>query len=98
MTFPAVGVEEVPWITVEQMREVDRVAIAIGLDLTRMMENAGASLSFLARALLGATCAAARSPCSPARAGTAGAVWWRRGASMQRLQRRALPAPSALAV
>lgn len=34
MTFPAVGVEEVPWITVEQMREVDRVAIAIGLDLT----------------------------------------------------------------
>lgn len=53
MTFPAVGAEEVPWITVQQMREVDRLALAIGLDLPRMMENAGANLASLARALLG---------------------------------------------
>jgi NAD(P)H-hydrate epimerase len=35
------------------MREVDRVAIALGLSLQRMMENAGASLASLACRLLG---------------------------------------------
>ncbi len=42
-----------PWISVAQMREVDRVAVEIGLSLTRMMENAGAALAGLALALLG---------------------------------------------
>src|SRR5258708_5868260 len=35
------------------MREVDRVAIELGLTLPRMMENAGANLARLALALLG---------------------------------------------
>ena len=41
------------WISVHQMREVDRVAIELGLTLTRMMENAGANLAWLASAMLG---------------------------------------------
>ena len=41
------------WISVRQMREVDRVAIELGLTLTRMMENAGANLAWLASAMLG---------------------------------------------
>jgi NAD(P)H-hydrate epimerase len=35
------------------MRNVDRVAIEIGLTLTRMMENAGANLAWLASVMLG---------------------------------------------
>jgi NAD(P)H-hydrate epimerase len=35
------------------MRDVDRVAIQLGLTLTRMMENAGANLAWLAGVLLG---------------------------------------------
>jgi NAD(P)H-hydrate epimerase len=35
------------------MRDVDRVAIEPGLTLTRMMENAGANLAWLASAMLG---------------------------------------------
>jgi hypothetical protein len=42
------------------MRDVDRAAIAIGLSLTRMMENAGAGLAWLACALLGGDVAGRR--------------------------------------
>jgi NAD(P)H-hydrate epimerase len=53
MPLPVVGGDRLAWITVEQMREVDRVAIEVGLSLVRMMENAGANLAALARELLG---------------------------------------------
>ena len=35
------------------MRDVNRVAIELGLTLTRMMENAGANLAWLASVMLG---------------------------------------------
>ena len=44
----------VSWISVPQMRDVDRVAMELGLTLTRMMENAGANLAWLASVMLGA--------------------------------------------
>ena len=40
-------------VTVAQMREVDRVAIDLGVTLPRMMENAGGHLALLALKLLG---------------------------------------------
>jgi NAD(P)H-hydrate epimerase len=44
----------VPWLTVEQMREVDRIMVdELGISLVRMMENAGRNLAELARYLLG---------------------------------------------
>jgi len=43
----------VSWISVDQMRDVDRVAMELGLTLTRMMENAGANLAWLASVILG---------------------------------------------
>ncbi|MGI9556391.1 MAG: NAD(P)H-hydrate epimerase [Solirubrobacterales bacterium] len=51
--FPSVDGADLPWITVEQMRTVDRVAIELGLSLPRMMENAGGNLTAVARAMLG---------------------------------------------
>jgi NAD(P)H-hydrate epimerase len=51
--IPVRSADAVPWISVAQMREVDRTAVEIGLSLTRMMENAGAALAGLALALLG---------------------------------------------
>jgi NAD(P)H-hydrate epimerase len=42
------------------MREVDRVAMAIGLSLTRMMENAGGALAWMACRMLGGGVAARR--------------------------------------
>jgi NAD(P)H-hydrate epimerase len=51
--FPTCRADSMPWITVAQMRDVDRVAIELGLTLPRMMENAGASLARLALTLLG---------------------------------------------
>lgn len=51
--FPAISHSRLPWITVEQMRAVDRIAIELGIDLARMMENAGRNVALLARALLG---------------------------------------------
>ena len=50
--FPIRDGAELSWITVDQMRDVDRVAIELGLTLPRMMENAGATLAALARELL----------------------------------------------
>lgn len=51
--FPSSPADAVPWITVAQMRDVDRVAIELGVTLPRMMENAGAHLATVALSLLG---------------------------------------------
>jgi NAD(P)H-hydrate epimerase len=51
---PLIDEAAVPWLTVEQMREVDRVMVEeLGISLVRMMENAGRNLAQLARYLLG---------------------------------------------
>jgi hydroxyethylthiazole kinase-like uncharacterized protein yjeF len=51
--FPAVDWSAVPWLSVEQMREVDRMMVEeVGISLVRMMENAGRSLAQVARTLL----------------------------------------------
>jgi NAD(P)H-hydrate epimerase len=53
-SFPAVDRSAVPWLSVEQMREVDRIMVEdLGISLVRMMENAGRSLAQVARELLG---------------------------------------------
>lgn len=52
--FPAVDSRAIPWLSVEQMREVDRIMVEdLGVSLVRMMENAGRSLTQVARDLLG---------------------------------------------
>jgi hypothetical protein len=52
--FPTVEASAVPWLSVEQMREVDRIMVEeLGISLVRMMENAGRSLAQVARKLLG---------------------------------------------
>jgi NAD(P)H-hydrate epimerase len=44
----------VPWLSVDQMREIDRIMVEeLGISLVRMMENAGRSLACVARHLLG---------------------------------------------
>jgi NAD(P)H-hydrate epimerase len=58
--IPSYSPDAVPWISVAQMRAVDRSAIAIGLSLTRMMENAGANLAWVAHAMLGGDVAGRR--------------------------------------
>jgi NAD(P)H-hydrate epimerase len=60
MSLPSAPADSVPWISVAQMREVDRVAVEIGLSLVRMMENAGANLAAMARELLGGDLAGSR--------------------------------------
>jgi NAD(P)H-hydrate epimerase len=51
--FPRIDAQAVPWVSVEQMREVDRIMVEeLGISLVRMMENAGRSLAQLARDLL----------------------------------------------
>ena len=52
--LPEVSGGELTWISVEQMREVDRVAIdTLGLSLDGMMENAGLNMAMLVREILG---------------------------------------------
>lgn len=52
--FPAVPAEAVPWLSVEQMIEVDRLMIEeMRIALIQMMENAGRNLAMVARSLLG---------------------------------------------
>lgn len=51
--LPSCAADAVPWISVAQMRDVDRVAVGLGLSLTRMMENAGAELARMTGMLLG---------------------------------------------
>jgi len=63
---------EVPWISVAQMRAVDRETIGLGLDLARMMENAGANLAWLARGLLGGDVAGRRVTVLAGRGGNGG--------------------------
>ncbi|HWJ44414.1 MAG TPA: NAD(P)H-hydrate epimerase [Gaiellaceae bacterium] len=54
MRFPTVAAEALPWISVAQMREVDRLMIEeFAISLEQMMENAGRNLAVLARTLLG---------------------------------------------
>jgi hypothetical protein len=67
--LPKVDADAIPWLTVEQMREVDRLAIEeAGMLLEQMMENAGRSLGGVARRLLGGSTAATRaSSCWSAR-------------------------------
>jgi NAD(P)H-hydrate epimerase len=69
---PSCPADAVPWVTVAQMREVDRVAIDLGLTLTRMMENAGANLAWLARAMLGGDAAGRRFAVLAGRGGNGG--------------------------
>ncbi len=46
--------EDVPAVSVEQMREVDRVMVEeLGIELQQMMENAGRALALRARVMLG---------------------------------------------
>ena len=52
--FPELELDAVPAVTAEQMREVDRLMVEeLGIDLPRMMENAGASLATLAIRVFG---------------------------------------------
>jgi NAD(P)H-hydrate epimerase len=54
VSLPLVTADEVPWLSVEQMREVDRIMVEeFGISLVRMMENAGRNLAELARHFLG---------------------------------------------
>jgi NAD(P)H-hydrate epimerase len=70
--LPSLAADAVPWISVAQMREVDRAAIALGLSLTRMMENAGANLASLARMMLGGEIAGRRIVVLAGRGGNGG--------------------------
>ena len=52
--FPEVDVADVPWVTTDQMREVDRIMIQdLGIELIQMMENAGRNLADLAMGRFG---------------------------------------------
>ncbi len=52
--LPAVAAEAVPWLSVAEMREVDRLMVEeFAIGLLQMMENAGRSLALLTRLLLG---------------------------------------------
>jgi NAD(P)H-hydrate epimerase len=52
--LPCVEAAALPWISVAQMREVDRIMTdELGIPLEQMMENAGRSLAALARWYLG---------------------------------------------
>jgi NAD(P)H-hydrate epimerase len=52
--FPVVDPRALPWLSVEQMREVDRIMVdELGISLVRMMENGGRGLAEVARDLLG---------------------------------------------
>jgi NAD(P)H-hydrate epimerase len=54
LEFPSVAEHSLPWLSVAQMREVDRLMVEeFAIALEQMMENAGRSLAVLARRLLG---------------------------------------------
>jgi NAD(P)H-hydrate epimerase len=53
-SLPVVAPDEVPWLSVDEMRAIDEVMLhELGIELKQMMENAGRNLAVLARALLG---------------------------------------------
>jgi NAD(P)H-hydrate epimerase len=59
--IPTLGPAWVPWLSVDQMREVDRVLTQeLGIALEQLMENAGRNLAVLARRLLGGDAAGRR--------------------------------------
>jgi NAD(P)H-hydrate epimerase len=98
--LPTVEASALAWLSVEQMRAVDRGAISIGLSLVRMMENAGASLASLARQLLGGDLAGRRVVvlCGPGGNGGGGLVAARRlGSGGAAVDVRLGVAPEALA-
>lgn len=46
MTYPQVAADSVPWLTVDQMVEADRLAVeTFGIGLLQMMEHAGSALA-----------------------------------------------------
>ncbi len=52
--LPTLDPAALPWLSVDQMREVDRLMVdEVGIALEQMMENAGFNLALLARLLLG---------------------------------------------
>jgi NAD(P)H-hydrate epimerase len=69
---PRCVADAVPWVSVGQMRDVDRAAIAIGLSLPRMMENAGAALAATACGMLGGDVAGRRIAVLAGRGGNGG--------------------------
>ena len=59
--LPVVRPDELPWLSVAQMRELDRLMIEeLGITLERMMENAGRNFAELARGRLGGSVAGRR--------------------------------------
>jgi NAD(P)H-hydrate epimerase len=52
--IPTLAPAALPWLSVEQMRQVDRLLVEeVGITLEQLMENAGRNLALLARVLLG---------------------------------------------
>src|SRR6266536_2049185 len=52
--LPTLDPAALPWLSVDQMREVDRLMVEeVGIALEQMMENAGRNLALLTRLLLG---------------------------------------------
>jgi NAD(P)H-hydrate epimerase len=46
VTFPTIPTDSLPWLTVEQMAQADRLAIEVfGIELLQMMEHAGSGLA-----------------------------------------------------
>jgi NAD(P)H-hydrate epimerase len=56
--LPVVRASQLPWLSLEQVRELDRIATdELGISLERLMENAGRALAELARRALGGSVA-----------------------------------------
>lgn len=71
--IPEIDSAAVPWLTVEQMREVDRLMVEeAGISLVRMLENAGRNLALLARRQLGGDVAGRRVRVLAGRGGNGG--------------------------
>jgi NAD(P)H-hydrate epimerase len=50
--FPTIAPDSIPWLTLDQMIEADRLAVEeFGIELLQMMEHAGSSLARLTNAL-----------------------------------------------
>jgi NAD(P)H-hydrate epimerase len=46
--YPSIDAATLPWLTIEQMAEADRLAVdEFGIELLQMMEHAGATLADL---------------------------------------------------